>query len=316
MAVVKGDPGQIRRNSLRGAFYLANHRGQLVMKAWPKKRPGPMSERQQAASDKFAEAALATKFMTGTAQEMARVLSKGTNGLPRDYLMMCLYGRLGWVVNINGRNLFAMASMQQVSLILDSIGQTSGDMLLRDAKYWRALSAGAISDVLTVLPDGSIGWAPAASSGGLPPKLGATHFDPLTGATFSANFWGGVSVMGLGSQTINAVEFWAKAASGAAQMIPTIYADGGNKPGALIQQGPAVVGATAGLNRLPLNAAVNFTAGTLYWVGMQVTLGAIQMAQTSAQPKSAYFSSSGSIPNPAPTAGTSSSGWGTMWAAV
>lgn len=165
MVKLTGDAGEIRRQSFRGRFYIRVSRGQVIMSAWPKKRPGPMSDKQAYAVDKFKQAAVATKYMDPADQNYARELTKGTNALPRDLLMMALYGRLGTVYLEGGERIYSLASMQNSSGVLDPLGYTKGMVLVRGDTYWAGIPIGAEKDVLTVGPDGLPIWATPSGGG-------------------------------------------------------------------------------------------------------------------------------------------------------
>lgn len=166
MVKLIGDDAEIRRQSLRGSFYVQKTRGTLVLRAWPKKRPGPMSAKQQASVEKFTQAAMATKMMDAGDQTLARDLTKGTNALPRDLLMQALYGRLGTVFMDDGTRMYSMASLRDASGLLDIFTQQEGAILFRKSDFWWYLPIGLEGQVLKVGSDGLPYWGTGGGGGG------------------------------------------------------------------------------------------------------------------------------------------------------
>jgi len=164
MAKLTGGDGDIRRNSLRGAFYVHEWRGKLVMRAWPRKRPGPKSAKQQAAMEWFRQAALATKYISPEDQISARELTRGTNALPRDLLMMALAGRLGTFKLTDGTWRRQLASLRDVTELLDTLSDVEGALAFRNGEYWWGLLPGSEGEVLTISPAGQPEWASGGGS--------------------------------------------------------------------------------------------------------------------------------------------------------
>jgi hypothetical protein len=69
------------------------------------------------------------------------------------------------VVLTSGRKIFSVAAYQDVSLLLDAIGQIPGMVLFRDQDWWKALQPRLENDVLRLNADLKPEWGPAPSTG-------------------------------------------------------------------------------------------------------------------------------------------------------
>lgn len=118
--------------------------------------------------DDFREANILSKYLAAEQQIAAREAVKGTVLMPRDIMVMSLYGRLFQFKFPDGRKVSSMAARADVSDSIDVLAQTPGDLLVRGPQFWEPISAGAPGDVLTSQGPGLTPvWAPA-SGGGFP----------------------------------------------------------------------------------------------------------------------------------------------------
>jgi len=179
MAKLSGSGEEIRRTSFKGNFVIYVRNGVPVLAKWPNKRKGPMSAKQAAAVEKFTHAARATKYMDPKMQEIAREYTKGTNALPRDLLMMSIYGRMGTIYLLDGTKIMSNATRMEISDVLDALGLTQGDMLYRGEEYWAVISAGEVGDILQLGAALKPEWVPNAGGGG------GWWYDPPNAADFT-----------------------------------------------------------------------------------------------------------------------------------
>lgn len=116
-------------------------RGAERVRRWPKKRPGPGSPKQRQEREKFRQCQKAKQYV---APAVARYLEKTVEGsplLPRDALTMMLYNRWFMLDLDDGRKLWPMPAIFDVSEALDVLGQPQeGDILVRGPKYWEVKS--------------------------------------------------------------------------------------------------------------------------------------------------------------------------------
>lgn len=168
--MVKLPPGTIgvppRGMALRGDVYIRPHAGGFIVTTWPKKRPTPRNAKEADARSMLQVATIASLYMDAHQTLFSRELSKRTGLAPRDHLMMALFNRVGHWTLRDGRKLYSMASIQDVSALLDTLGQVPGDILVRGKDWWYRLPPGNPGDVLTVDPDGMLTWLPASGGGG------------------------------------------------------------------------------------------------------------------------------------------------------
>ena len=142
MAKLKGAYYGRRTPSLGKRIVVREHRGQIVLQAWPRKSKRPLHPTTIEANEKFRQANLLTKYVSADQQILAREASEGTPLLPRDLLIAAMYGRL-WAIDIVGEGtLYSLAMASDVSQNLDIIGQLPGDTLARADETWERVPGG------------------------------------------------------------------------------------------------------------------------------------------------------------------------------
>lgn len=189
---------------------------------------------------------------------------------------------------------------------------SQGDILYRGANGWQRLAAGTSGNFLKTQGAGADpAWA--AVTGGSSQLVGVPYYDPRTGTSFSANFWGGRYMLAPFNMDISHVCFWSITAVGTALLTPAIYSASGLSISTLLAQGSQVTGSAIGLNELPLTSNLSVSRGTPLWVGMICLTSAVSLGSKSVTTDSAFFSQ-GSSPAPS-TPGTTTYGGGTtQWA--
>lgn len=294
--------------ALKGHFYSREVNGRLYFARWPRKQKTARTSREADNRKLIALAASITKYMSAQEQQFSREIAKATKLSARDLLMISLFGRLGVVVLRDGRKIFSMAAIQDVSAILDSLGQTPGDMFVRGETWWGVIGIGDENDVLTVGPDGEIIWRPVAASGGglewqqmpyLTPTVGT---DQQGSNAFTARpFYCPAGV------TINGVRAYIKTFTSGQTGTPGLYQANPSgltmSAGARVADGPTVNLAT-GLISFPFTTPYTPSADEWLWGGVNLRGGtAVLVMNTNQQVNGQFFAtSSAAIPNPAPTA--------------
>lgn len=137
----------------------------MVFSKWPRPRGAAKSAAQQTAQDAWAYNIQAMKYFDGLVQDLGRQASQGTPLLPRDVLMLQFYNRAFWFRLPDGRKVFSMAAMQDVSLLLDTFTQTRGGLLWRDSTLWKGLEPGNPDDVLKLDAEGLPHWGAPGVAG-------------------------------------------------------------------------------------------------------------------------------------------------------
>jgi len=160
----RGISGQTPR--VRGAFYTIDSKwGQRAI-AWPPKRPKAKSGYALWKNKEFGIAAAMSANPFSLDYIFADAWTKGTQQVPRDFLMMCAYGRAFEIEDIRGN---VWRSYRNVNpnpqQILDQITEEPGSLLFRDTDFWRGLAKANNGNVM-MLSGGKPSWQPVAIAGG------------------------------------------------------------------------------------------------------------------------------------------------------
>jgi hypothetical protein len=89
----------------------------------------------------FRQVQWAFKLMPGIVQRAFANAVKGTPLMPRDLFLMCISGRLAELQLEDGRRIYPMVAVKDVSNSLDMITQVVGSLLFRGEDGWQALIA-------------------------------------------------------------------------------------------------------------------------------------------------------------------------------
>lgn len=171
-----GFPG--RGVSLKGVGYSRWMNGRLYWSKWPRSQKSARTPREADARKLFAMAARATLYMSAQEQTFARDLAAATKLLPRDFLMICLFQRAFTLVRKDGTKVFSMASMQDISAVLDAIAQIENSMLVRGEAFWEALLPGTPGQALVIDGDGRPVWGGVQQPQTCELELQGTHGSP------------------------------------------------------------------------------------------------------------------------------------------
>lgn len=152
--------------ALKGLFYTRQGRKGPVLVRWPRRQPTPRNALEADRRKLIAVAARVTTYMTPQEQAFSRQVSAVTKLLPRDFLMLALFTRIGVFIGRDGTKRYSMAAMQDVSDLLDALGQLEGMVLYRTAQWWTALPPGLPTMVLTIGDDGLPSWVFPSGGGG------------------------------------------------------------------------------------------------------------------------------------------------------
>jgi hypothetical protein len=295
--------------SLKGQFYSYIVDGRLVVAKWPRRQPTARTAKEAENRKLLAKAARFTPYMSAGSQAFAAELAKVSKLLPRDFLMIALFNRIGYVVFRDGRKVFSMAAVTDVSNLLDALGQVPGDILVRGDTWWERLPVGAPGQVLTVQPDSKLAWEDASSGGGgsaywkapftLKPRTAAGTINP-------GNFIG-IPIMTGPADTISGIKIWCAQAGTGKSIVGGLYASNGFQidGGALLAQSAAIP-TTYGVLAMPFAAPVPLAADTFYWIGIAINGGSGDFKSVTAeviQNNYQYWGQgAGSLPSIAPPA--------------
>lgn len=130
-----------RRPTFRGGIMQDFVRGVPRVRAWPRKRGkgGTLAQRQN--RDKFMNAQRATKYFSPAMYLWFMKQVAGSPLLPRDVMTMMLYNRL-YVFDLDdGRELWPMPAIYDVSEALDAIAAVPGQTIVRGPDHWEPVAA-------------------------------------------------------------------------------------------------------------------------------------------------------------------------------
>lgn len=208
-----------------------------------------------------------------------------------------------------------------ISAVLDGISSTQGAVLYRGASAWAALAPGTSGDVLTTAGAGA---DPSWAAGGGGVGGGVTEFGISTRASpqdpqgLADNYFFGRAIFCPADGSINSVKFYATTAQSLNQVTPAVYADAGGTVGAMIHQGPQVIGISQGLNKFSLSGGAVVTKGQVVWVGYQYLQNGGGLANIAGDATSMdVFFYSGALQSGIPSGvNYTQRPWGTMWAST
>lgn len=160
-------PAESKGNALKGRLQVDTVRGQLRVRNWPSPRGSRATKRQKQMQQWFADCLRLIKRMEPGFLLWCTEVTRRTNIYPRDLAMQLLSGRGVLLVKPDGTTYFPEVFMKDVSLSLDALGQTFGDMLARAAENWEAIPIGTVGQVLTIAAAGELpSWQDPPSGGG------------------------------------------------------------------------------------------------------------------------------------------------------
>lgn len=264
--------------SIKGVFYTRQINGKLVVSKWPRKQPASPGSAEAENRKLIAKAARYTAYMSSGSQAFAAALAKDSKLLPRDFLMIALFNRIGYVIFKDGRKVFSMAAVTDVSELLDAIGQTPGDLMVRGETWWQALPKGPPGTVLSVNEDGDYEWVTVGgggSSGGFVGLVGNTDYSG--GNTTSLFATKGYVFTPRVDLTLSAVGWFVDQAASADQY-RGVVADANPTTGAIgtniyLTSIRASGSSDSRAVRGPFATPVNLIAGQSYFIGLQNITG-------------------------------------------
>lgn len=141
--IIKARRERLKGPSLRGAVYFRVVRGQLQAVVWPRKRGRPKTKAGRYHVTWFTAANYMARYSEQSIQTLTRAMSAGTPFYPRDIQLMFMSGRYGFISDPDGKRVYPMAAVQDVSNSLDIIAQEPGDVLTRGADRWAPVAGKA-----------------------------------------------------------------------------------------------------------------------------------------------------------------------------
>ena len=124
-----------RRRALKGLIRQNQWKGQQYVQGWPSPRKTPPTPKEIAGREGFKLMVEYQKDMWAVDQVGARAIAEGSQYIWRDVLGRALTGRLAEFIPINAE----VANVTDIQLLLDSIDDRPGSMLMRGPDTWVAL---------------------------------------------------------------------------------------------------------------------------------------------------------------------------------
>lgn len=303
-------PSGSKGQSLDRNLMIDAARGQIRVRAWPKKRGKPKSPVTIEQNNWFRDCLALIKRLEPGFMERMYTYTKGTPLLPRDLAMMIIAGRFCYFKMADGTRMFSEVVMVEVSEALDVISQAPGSIMIRGEEVWSYFLVG---DPGFLLAAGAAGenpvWIPPPESGAVD-RYGWTNLQPKTGSTFALNNFGGLVYVMPKTAEVESILWRVRTANAASKITPAIYAiDETGNLGALLASGPQVTGVTAGENIFPLTAPLGLAAGQMIAFGVQALISSVS-ATNAPGAAQVSFGASGALPNPAPASASAVGTWG------
>jgi len=128
-----------RRPSMKGKIMQDVSNGAERSRAWPRDRGKSLHPKTKEQMEWFRQAQWATKYMDPKMLISFKEATAGTPLLPRDMATMMFAGRLFMIDMLDGRKLYSVQVLRDVSESLDVISQTPGHQLIRGPTYWEGV---------------------------------------------------------------------------------------------------------------------------------------------------------------------------------
>lgn len=143
-------PGRGRRHP--GKVYTFRRGDQQFVAHTPRRLAGPYTAEEVARQKLFKGASVNVAYMSAGQQVTARLLAERSVYAVRDYLTKCLFARQFRFQRKDGKVYFAVVARNDVSMLLDPLGQTEGDVLFRGKDWWYSVPLGPPGTFLGVSP--------------------------------------------------------------------------------------------------------------------------------------------------------------------
>lgn len=157
-----------RGAALKGVGIWRWHGDRLFFSRPPRRVPTPRSPAEAFNRSQLYWSTQVVKLMDAYQRDTSTWLARNTQLAAQDFMYICLFGRLGHMVRRDGKVIYSMAAMQDVSKTIDAIWQLKGGILVRGETWWEGLAPGSAGQVLTMSSSDEMGWeTPAPPPGSI-----------------------------------------------------------------------------------------------------------------------------------------------------
>lgn len=139
-----------RRPTLRRGIMVDLVNGKIRVRKWPRPKGRRRTKAQRKLENDFALAQRASKYIAPQIAASAITETGSSPLLPRDLTTMWFYNRMYAFQTEDGKVIFPMPARNDVSASLDTLSQTSGDMLIRRDQFWEPISLEEVRQTLGV----------------------------------------------------------------------------------------------------------------------------------------------------------------------
>lgn len=153
---------------------VQTYRGRLYVRSWPRKRGKNLHPKVILQNQRFHNANVLAKYAPDQQQRMAIEMAKKGPLYPRDYITAAMMRGLYVFTLPNGRKIYPMSNVFEISEELDAFGQNPGTMLARGADRWYGIEPSALYQVPII---NSLTDQPVMRTQG--PELGGHHFTSM-----------------------------------------------------------------------------------------------------------------------------------------
>lgn len=277
-----------------------------IAQAWPRKRPEEPTPYQVYTREEFKIAARWAANPLELEYETAVNLVKGTEMVPRDFLIRCMYGNGYVFVQEDGTESTRFRDVApNPQYVLDLVTSDIGSILWRAPEGWIWIEAGSVGDVLTWTTAGPQ-WLPAAVASGVSALgLQPSIVNPNAVTVMGLNLFSGAIQYFPAGAVFNAVQFYCSTTVPTTVIKAAIYSRDTANAGALMNEGTASAGTVPGLNHRRLNGTITITVPGFYYIGCQITVANISQANTNSTAAKFQVAAAGALPAtfPNPTQG-------------
>jgi hypothetical protein len=305
--------------SIKGVMYTRMVNGRPVAARWPTGQTTPRTKAQKKNLDLIAQAARATTYMSAGAQAFSRDLAKQTKLAPRDFLMISLFNRVGYLVRENGIKVYSMAAKQDVSNLLDTIAQHPGSLMLRGQTWWDPLEPGDPGMVLGIDAGGNVMWLEIGTAGEAIEWKQMPYLIPTAaGSWLGSNAFTGRPIYCPAGVSVSGVRCMLKSTVNPQTANPGLYranpAGLGLAGGARLAVGTPTALAV-GFNEFPFTAPYTPASDEWLYAGLNLQGGGdvTFMNANLALGGSFFTTASNTLPNPAPSGGSGAAAALTFW---
>jgi hypothetical protein len=270
----------------------------------------------------FLQAQWATKYWAPQVQRQIAEATRGTPMMPRDVMTMIMAGRFNAIQMADGRIIYSMAAVQDISESLDILSQTKGSMLYRNNTLWQGVPPGSPGQVLTFTGLNSApAWTGAGGGGGvgyqpLPQPL----FQMEAGNVFVGNAWAGIPIYIDQTLSITGIRLAVFDGSAGHTAVVGLYTSGATgRPDQLVAQGTNPVTLTDNtVVELPFDAPPTLPAGGRYYLGPLILgAGNVNLAYSAfAYPQFHFATSLVILPSTAPAVTFGRANNGSYWSYI